>query len=159
MRKLSDLARKFSMQTVFLHQAMAQTIGLNATDSRCLDLISSHPDGIVTAGRLSDLTGLTTGAITHTIDRLESRGFIERVRDTEDRRRVFVRVRREKLQPILPRYKALGTRYITLVEKYSDSDLKLILEYMENWGQMTEQLLADTLADRNEEEANAKVRA
>ena len=86
LRKLSDLARKFSMQTVFLHQAMAQTIGLNATDSRCLDLISSHPDGIVTAGRLSDLTGLTTGAITHTIDRLESRGFIERVRDTEDRR-------------------------------------------------------------------------
>ena len=153
LRKLSDLARKFSMQTVFLHQAMAQTMGLNATDSRCLDLISSHPDGIVTAGRLSDLTGLTTGAITHTIDRLESRGFIERVRDTEDRRRVFVRVRREKLQPMLPRYKALGTTYMTLVERYSDSDLKLILEYMENWGQMTEQLLADTLADRNEKEA------
>jgi DNA-binding MarR family transcriptional regulator len=93
LRRLSDLGRKISTQTVFLHQAIAQGIGLNATDTKCLDLIGSEPDGTVTAGRLSDLTGLTTGAITHILDRLEKRGFVERVRDTGDRRRVFVRVR------------------------------------------------------------------
>src|ERR1039457_6103959 len=68
LRRLSDLGRKISTQTVFLHQAIAQAIGLNATDTKCLDLIASEPDGTVAAGRLSDLTGLTTGAITH-IDR------------------------------------------------------------------------------------------
>src|SRR5579859_4524571 len=93
MAKLWDLGRQMSTQTVFLHQALAQSVGLNATDTKCIDLILRGPDGTVTAGRLSELSGLTTGAITHILDRLERRGFVERVRDTEDRRKVFVRVR------------------------------------------------------------------
>src|SRR5689334_7363254 len=99
LRRLSDLGRKISTQTVFLHQAIAQTVGLNATDTKCVDLIGSHANANVTAGRLAELTGLTTGAITHILDRLEKRGIVERVRDTEDRRRVFVRVRGERLKP------------------------------------------------------------
>src|SRR5271165_1379569 len=101
-RHLGDLARKFSTQTVFLHEAIAQTAGLNATDTRCLSLIRFHPDGRVTAGWLSDMAGLTTGAITHILDRLEKRGFIERVRDTRDRRKVFIRVLPESLEPLIP---------------------------------------------------------
>jgi hypothetical protein len=62
--RLWDLGRKISTQTVFLHQAIAQSVGLNATDTKCIDLILSHPDGSMTAGCLSDMTGLTTGAIT-----------------------------------------------------------------------------------------------
>ena len=68
-----------STQTVFLHQAIAQSVGLNATDTKCIDLILRGPGGSVTAGWLSDMTGLTTGAITHILDRLEKRQFIERV--------------------------------------------------------------------------------
>lgn len=150
LRKLSDLARKFSMQTVFLHQAIAQTFGLNATDTRCLDLISSHPSGTVTAGRLSDLTGLTTGAITHILDRLEKRDLIGRVRDAEDRRRVFVRVRRETLKPLVPRYEGLGKAYLAVLEHYSDSELMLILDYMERMSEMTEQLMNDVVAIETE---------
>ncbi|MBV8551464.1 MAG: MarR family transcriptional regulator [Acidobacteriaceae bacterium] len=150
LRRLSDLARKFSMQTVFLQQAIAQTVALNATDTRCLDLIHSHPNGVLTAGRLSDLTGLTTGAITHIVDRLERQGFVERVRDTEDRRRVFVRVRSESLAPLLPKYRALGKAYAGLVEHYSNSELTLILDYMEKMSQMTERFMADILAARGD---------
>src|SRR5215472_11976761 len=97
LNKLWDLGRKMSTQTVFLHQAIAQSVGLNATDTKCVDLILRAPDGSVTAGQLSEMTGLTTGAITHILDRLEKRQFIERARDTEDRRKVFVRVRPERL--------------------------------------------------------------
>src|SRR5208283_2399497 len=123
LRRLSDLGRKISTQTVFLHQAIAQSIGLNATDTKCVDLIGSEPDGAVTAGRLSDLTGLTTGAITHILDRLEKRGFVERARDTEDRRKVFVRIRPESFAELESQYEALGRSYRSVIERYSDSEL------------------------------------
>src|SRR5258708_36173484 len=84
LNRLWDLGRKISTQTVFLHQAIAQSVGLNATDTKCIDIILSHPDDSVTAGWLSGMTGLTTGAITHILDRLEKRQFIERVRGTLD---------------------------------------------------------------------------
>src|SRR5271157_3093226 len=89
LRRLSDLGRKISTQTVFLHQAIAQGVGLNATDTKCIDLILRAPGGSVTAGWLSQMTGLSTGAITHILDRLERRQFIERARDTRDRRKVL----------------------------------------------------------------------
>ncbi len=150
-RTLGDLARRFSTRTVFLHQIIAQTVGLNATDTRCLDLILTDSNGMVTAGRLAELSGLTTGAITHILDRLEKRGFVARVRDNEDRRRVFVRVREESLKPLLPKYQAFGKAYMTLVEHYTDSELKLIFDYMERMSQMNEQLMADAIAARREE--------
>ena len=155
LRRLSDLGRKISTQTVFLHQAIAQAIGLNATDTKCLDLIASEPDGTVAAGRLSDLTGLTTGAITHILDRLEKRGFVERVRDTEDRRRVFVRVRPGSLEPLLPKYEAIGKAYMALAGQYSDDDLSLICGYMDQASELTERLMTDVLAARRPPETQA----
>lgn len=150
-RKLGDLARRFSTSTVFLHQVIAQTVGLNATDTRCLDLILTNPDDMITAGRLADLSGLTTGAITHILDRLEKRGFIERVRGTVDRRKVFVRVQEASLKPLLPKYEALGNAYIGLVKHYTDSELQLIFDYMEKVSQISERLMVDTIAARREE--------
>jgi DNA-binding MarR family transcriptional regulator len=134
------------MQTVFLHQAIAQTFGLNASDTRCLDLIHSHSEGMVTAGRLSDLTGLTTGAITHILDRLEKRGMIERVRDSQDRRRVFIRVRGESVKPLLPKYEALGKAYMASIEHYSNTELMTIADYMKKMSEITERLMTDVVA-------------
>jgi DNA-binding MarR family transcriptional regulator len=150
LRRSLELGRKIATQTVFLHQAIAQTIGLNATDTRCVDLVATEPDGTVTAGRLSQLTGLTTGAITHILDRLEKRGVVERVRDTADRRRVFVRVRLEGIAPLLPKYEALGKAFKDLAEQYSDRELSLICGYMEKTSKTAEQLMADVMADRRE---------
>jgi DNA-binding MarR family transcriptional regulator len=144
--KLWDLGRKISTQTVFLHQAIAQSVGLNATDTKCIDLILSHPDGSVTAGRLSGMTGLTTGAITHILDRLEKRSFIERVRNTEDRRKVFVRVRAKNLEPLIPKYEAIGKAYMALTEQYSDKELQLICEYLEKTSGVSERELAKIVA-------------
>jgi DNA-binding MarR family transcriptional regulator len=150
-RHLGDLARKFSTQTVFLHEAIAQTAGLNATDTRCLSLIRFHPDGLVTAGWLSNMAGLTTGAITHILDRLEKRGFIERVRDTEDRRKVFLRIRSESFAELEPKYEAIGRSYRSVVEHYSDSELMLITDYLEKMSEMTERLMKDTITARSSE--------
>ena len=71
-------------------QAVADAIGINRTDLRCLDVIQR--EWPVAAGRLAEQTGLTTGAITTVLDRLERAGYARRVRDPSDRRRVLVEV-------------------------------------------------------------------
>jgi DNA-binding MarR family transcriptional regulator len=142
LKKFSDLGRRVSTQTVFLHQAIAQSFGLNATDTRCVDLILTHPVGSVTAGQLSGMTGLTTGAMTHILDRLEKRQIIERVRDTRDRRRIFVRVNPKSLEPLMPLYEAIGRGYTDLADQYSDEELQLICDYMEKSSAVAQQQLA-----------------
>jgi DNA-binding MarR family transcriptional regulator len=144
--RLWDLGRIMSTQTVFLHQAIAQSVGLNATDTKCIDLILRGPDGCVTAGWLSNATGLTTGAITHILDRLEKRHFIERVRDTRDRRKVFVRIRPESLEPLTPKYEAVGQAYMGLAEEYGNNELQLICDYLEKTSKISERELANMIS-------------
>ncbi|HTV54131.1 MAG TPA: MarR family transcriptional regulator [Terriglobia bacterium] len=144
--RLSDLGRIVSTQTVFLHQAIAQTVGLNATDTKCMDLILRGPEGAVTAGWLADMTGLTTGAITHILDRLERQRFVERVRDAQDRRKVFVRVRQESLEILVPKYEAVGKAYMKLLDHYSDKELQLICDYMEKTSKVSESELERAIA-------------
>jgi len=145
LNRLWNLGREMSTQTVFLHQAIAQSVGLNATDTKCIDLILRGPGGSVTAGWLSEMTGLTTGAITHILDRLEKRQFVERVRDTQDRRKVFVRVRQEALAPVVPKYEAIGRAYLDLLQQYSDKELQLICDYLEKTSQVSQGQLADLI--------------
>jgi DNA-binding MarR family transcriptional regulator len=63
-------------------------LGINRTDARCLDILER--EGQITAGRLAELSGLTTAAVTAVLDRLEQAGYGRRVRDETDRRRVLV---------------------------------------------------------------------
>src|SRR5258708_28193227 len=65
---LNAAMRDVSGQGVLYSQAVAERLGMNSTDLECLDHISRGP---LTAGRLAELTGLTTGAITGVIDRLQ----------------------------------------------------------------------------------------
>ena len=146
--RLLDLGRVVSTRTVFLHQAIAQQVGLNATDTKCVDLILRGPPEGVTAGWLSEQTGLTTGAITHILDRLERRDVIERVRDTGDRRRVFVRVRPESLEPMAPLYDAIGKAYGALARRYTDAELAVICDYMERAAAVSEREVAKLRALR-----------
>jgi DNA-binding MarR family transcriptional regulator len=150
MARLWDLGRIMSTQTVFLHQALAQGFGLNATDTKCLDLILREPAESMTAGRLSEMTGLTTGAVTHILDRLEKRGFVERVRDAKDRRKVFVRACQEAVEPLTPRYESVGKAYMQMLAQYSDKELRLICEYLEKTCEISQQQLTATIAANRE---------
>ena len=80
-------SRRMSTRTVVFHAAIADRLGLNPSDHKCADLICNET-GPITAGRLAEITGLSTGAITGVVDRLERAGFVSRVADSEDRRRV-----------------------------------------------------------------------
>src|SRR5215831_16503044 len=85
---LSDEFRQLSTATILFHQAIADRLGMNVTDHKCADILLRT--GAITAGELSRRTGLTTGAITGVIDRLEKAGFVRRAKDAGDRRRVIV---------------------------------------------------------------------
>jgi DNA-binding MarR family transcriptional regulator len=81
--------RELSTRTVIFHHFVGERLGLNPTDHKCLDIIirATNP---ITAGPLADETGLTTGAITGVMDRLEQAGYVKRERDPNDRRLIFI---------------------------------------------------------------------
>jgi DNA-binding MarR family transcriptional regulator len=150
LRRLWELGRSMSTQTVFLHQAIAQSAGLNATETKCIDLILRCENEHATAGWLSQQSGLTTGAITHILDRLEKRGYVERIRDTEDRRRVFIQVKAESLKPLTPKYEAIGMAYMAMLEEFTDEDLNLICHYLEKTSEISKQELSKLVAGSKE---------
>jgi DNA-binding MarR family transcriptional regulator len=94
--------------SIALHDAVAASLGINATDLRCLELLAAEPD--VTPSRLADLAGLTTGAVTGVLDRLEEAGFLRRDADPGDRRRIVVRTIPERIGEITAAYEPLVAR-------------------------------------------------
>lgn len=126
-RALIQELRNSSSQGVLLSQAIADKVGINSTDLECLDVLAMS--GSITAGLLAEITGLTTGAITGVIDRLEKAGFVERVKDPDDRRRVIVRTVKENIQKIEPFYSGLGRAMSEVFARYSDEELSIILDF------------------------------
>ena len=86
--ELISEVRRSQAATQRFDRAVAEAVGLNLTDMGCIDVLSQH--GPMTAGQLALQTGLSSGAMTTAIDRLESAGYARRVRDQRDRRRVLV---------------------------------------------------------------------
>ncbi len=80
--------RAFLSASDAFDEVLGNVLGLNPTDVRCVDLLDQY--GTMTAGALAEVAGLSTGAVTFLLDRLERAGFVRRVRDLEDRRRVLV---------------------------------------------------------------------
>ena len=113
--------------TARFDQAVADTIGINRTDMRLIDLLDRA--GRLTAGELAAGTGLTTGAITTAIDRLEQAGFARRVRDSADRRRVYVELDPEAGARIGAFYSEHARRAEDLYHQCSEQQLEFLLEF------------------------------
>src|SRR5258706_16013736 len=82
------ISRQYSDTSILMHEAIARKAGLSGTDHKYLGLLIEK--GEITAGELSRLTGLTTGAVTGLIDRLEKKKLVKRQFDKEDRRKVII---------------------------------------------------------------------
>ena len=132
--------RALSAATIMFHQAVADRLGLNPTDHKCADFLWTR--GPMTAGELAELTGLTTGAITGVIDRLERGGFVRREDDPGDRRRVVVRAVPKRLRQIGRLFEDVAARMAELSARYTDAELAVILDFM---GQSCEVSRAATL--------------
>lgn len=125
---ISQKFREMSTETIMFHQAVADVLGLYITDHKCLDLL--YRFGAMPAGKLTELTGLTTGAVTGIIDRLEEAGYVRRTDDPKDRRRTIVEpIRNKKLErKIEVVFNPLHERMHKVMSSYSDSELAFLLD-------------------------------
>ena len=121
--------REASAQGALLSSAVAAHLCITQNDIECLDLINLN--GPMTAGKLAETTGLTTGAITGIVDRLAKAGFVRREADPADRRRVIVRVREGSGARIKPLYDSLQRRIGEVLAGYSDKEIALLARFYE----------------------------
>jgi DNA-binding MarR family transcriptional regulator len=126
--------RRESGRAVLFSEAVAERIGLAGTDVECLDLLQD--EGRATVGRLAELTGLTTGSATRMVDRLEQAGYVKRVADPTDRRRVLV----EPAAGLSAKFGALhapiSEAQLEVIGRYDDDALKLIIDFLDRSGEV-----------------------
>jgi DNA-binding MarR family transcriptional regulator len=127
MQELEQAVRRSSGQGVIFGQTVATKAGISSSDLECLDFLIL--EGRVTAGRLAEMTGLTTGAITGVVDRLEKAGLVRRERDENDRRKVFIAIVPENIEKIGRFYEPMQKAVLKDWESYSDAELRLLLRF------------------------------
>jgi DNA-binding MarR family transcriptional regulator len=130
---LGELARElrqFNGLGASFFRTAAGRIGMTVTDMQVIDLLDGT--GPTTAGQLADLTGLTTGAITGMLKRLEEAGFVRRARDPEDARRVIVRLVRGKdeMREINSIFDSIGKAWDDMVSHYDDEQIAFLMEFL-----------------------------
>jgi DNA-binding MarR family transcriptional regulator len=113
-----------------LFRAAAGRTGMTVTDIQVIDILDSS--GPTTAGQLAELTGLTTGAITGMLNRLEEAGLVRRERDPEDGRRVIVQLEtgKDQMQEVSSIFASLGKAWDELASRYDDEQLAFLREFL-----------------------------
>jgi DNA-binding MarR family transcriptional regulator len=129
LRALTAANRRYQQATDALDQAASELMGINRTDARCIDIVLLR--GRLTAGELAREAGLSPGAVTTALDRLERAGFARRVRDPDDRRRVLVEPTERIAELAEVVYGPLRDSGVVLMQRFSERQLKLITEFFE----------------------------
>ena len=142
---LIDATRANQVATEKMDEAATRALGVNRTDARCLDVIDRS--GQLSAGRLAELASLTTGAVTAVIDRLESKGYVRRVADPGDRRRVMLELTDLARERAWELYGPLGERGRQHLERCSAAELELLIDFMRLGTELNEARAAEIRAE------------
>lgn len=143
---LFEAVRTNQLATDKMDDAAARGMGVNRTDARCLDIVERL--GPVAAGRLSRDAGLTSGAVTAVIDRLVEKGYVRRVADPADRRRVLIE-QTEKLEEASQRFHGpLALRAMPLIDKFSNAELEAIVRFLKMGTDLVESRVAELIEER-----------
>jgi len=130
---LSELAQELrqlkGLSASFVRAAAARS-GVTVTDMEVIESLTSS--GPMTAGQLADLTGLTTGAITGMLNRLEEAGLVRRERDPKDGRRVIVRINpdTDQIRGFGPSFDAIGKALEEKIARYTDEQIAFLMEFL-----------------------------
>ena len=145
----AELARSGGLSILF-SQAVADRVGVDPTDLEAMDIL--RQTGPIPAGRLAELTGLTTAAVTGLVDRLERRSWARRDADPTDRRRVIVRPLVENAERELePFFAGIGAATANLIAHYSEEEIALMLDFFAR----SNAILAEQIALVRKAEATA----
>jgi DNA-binding MarR family transcriptional regulator len=129
--------RKESGQAVLFSQAVAERVGLAGTDIECLEVLQD--EGRATVGRLAELTGLTTGSATRMVDRLEQAGYVKRVADPADRRRVMVEPAAGLAAKFGAIHAPIAQAQLEVIERYDDDQLRLLIDFLDHTSEVARQ--------------------
>jgi DNA-binding MarR family transcriptional regulator len=120
--------RRVNLQGSLFGHTVAVRFGLSESDIEAIEVLLDN--GSATAGRLSDLMGLTTGAVTRVIDRLEQAGYVRRVPDPTDRRRVIVELVPERMAGLSATMARVGDKSASEIGQYSEAELAVIDDFL-----------------------------
>ena len=129
--KIEELMREMRLMSSFdslFSQAVAERVGMHQTDIETMDLLNTL--GPMTAGELSERTGLTSGATTRLIDRLERVGYVRRCADEADRRCVIIEPVHENLEKLGALFQPMADGMAELWSKLDDDELDVIIEFV-----------------------------
>lgn len=127
-QQFRNLSRAYSDASILMHEAIARKAGLSGTDHKYLGLILQKKE--LTAGDLAQLTGLTTGAVTGLIDRLEQKELVKRQFTKDDRRKVLIVPQEQKVMELLePLFAELQAKTLALMASFSETELQVIERY------------------------------
>lgn len=129
---ISRLHRELATAVITFHEAAARRLGMTAAERKCAGLIAEL--GSVTPKHLATMTGLSTGAITGIVDRLERAGYAAREPNPSDRRSTVVRPRNlERLKrESEPIFAALTAAMTALIDRYSESERALLRRHLQD---------------------------
>lgn len=120
-------AREYSIGMVSFHQAVGRILGLNVTDMKCLDVMTMK--GSATPSQLAEHTGLSSGATTAMIDRLEKAGLVERRPHPQDRRGTVLLLTKQAMQKLALLFESLGNAMLVLISGYSQRELTVLTDF------------------------------
>ena len=126
-REVAEAIRAYGSAQDLLDEAAAERLGINRTDARVLDVLERS--GQMAAGAIATESGLTTGAVTTLLDRLERAGYVRRIRDQQDRRRVLVEMTPKARKLALEVYGPIGEEGYRELERYSEEELRLLSDH------------------------------
>lgn len=129
-KQIRKLSQRYAYTSIQMHETVARKAGFSGTDHKYLGFFLQKEK--LTAGKLSNLTGLTTGAVTALIDRFEKKNLVKRQRDENDRRKVVIVPDAKKIRELLePFYKEFQDETEKLIVSFSNKERKVIQSYLE----------------------------
>jgi DNA-binding MarR family transcriptional regulator len=128
LEELARVGREHSDATVLFHATIASRLGLHPTDYKALGILERL--GPMSAGEIARHSGLATASVTNLVDRLEEKGFVRRVRDEADRRRVLVESIRDRTAGSRALFASTIESLARLFERYSDRDLTVVSDFL-----------------------------
>ena len=124
---VSRLARQHSTAVVLFHHAVADRLGFGPTDHKCLDVLRDR--GPMAGSELAAITGLTSGAITGVVARLESAGYIHREPDPDDGRKQILDLALQR-SPVHDVIQPLREDVAALLDQFDVHQLAAIADFL-----------------------------
>ena len=132
-----NAVRDYGVQLTLFRNAMNEWVGLNATDMECLRLLFLK--GVSTPTELARHTGLTSGATTAMLDRLEKAGLVERRPNPHDRRGTLIVPAKSSAEKAASWFESARRAQGELISSYSEKELEIIADVFERFTKLWEQ--------------------